>query len=572
MAGDRWPPGLLDEHALGWRAFAIVTPVSLVGVLTVIPVGLPAGSAVPLWLVVSAAATVAMAVAMAAGSAICGRVEGRWASRFAILACLLVSGGARGLAIGLAFQGQGVADRASIAVRTLSSSLIFALWLMLIGALISSSVRYRESRRLILDELLTRELQARLIDEDRARVQRGDASRQFAETAAAVRGILDEADTAGDSDYAELSQRIQQAVDERVRPLVHEMWASPPPEVLDSRSLQAFARRAYLARIPAAWTVGLYAAIATGAALLTVGGAAPLQLDWQTALLASSTESVCVGALILAERLLRPAPTPRSRTLLLMGLLVLPLLASWALTSERVTGEISPLALASLVVTAPVIALATCAAQTALHDRGRDLAELQARLDRDEWSEQLRLLEQRSARTEVASVIHNTMQARLVAAAMQLQTAALEGDDDRAATALRDARAALDAADVDPDLPQAGVMDRLASIVEAWRGIVDVRIHCDPRTAGIASARLAVDAVEECVANASRHAGATQVDVQLDVSGDDLRLVVTDDGSAPSADAVLGLGTAWMQRVSRDRMARSRVDGRNRVELHIVVA
>ncbi len=113
-----------------------------------------------------------------------------------------------------------------------------------------------------------------------------------------------------------------------------------------------------------------------------------------------------------------------------------------------------------------------------------------------------------SQETEFASVLHNTRQSRLSADAIQSETAALEGDTDRAKDALRYAREALDQSGPDPITGPGPwlVVDRLGEVVTAWLGIVQIDVFCPSDLSMFASAKFAIDAAEECVANAVRHA------------------------------------------------------------------
>ncbi len=167
-----------------------------------------------------------------------------------------------------------------------------------------------------------------------------------------------------------------------------------------------------------------------------------------------------------------------------------------------------------------------------------------------------------SQETEFASVLHNTRQSRLSADAIQSETAALEGDTDRAKDALRYAREALDQSGPDPITGPGPwlVVDRLGEVVTAWLGIVQIDVFCPSDLSMFASAKFAIDAAEECVANAVRHAHASRIEVRLGVEGTDLVLRVEDNGAASGVDSTPGVGTTWMERVSRGQFSRTRTD------------
>ncbi len=199
-------------------------------------------------------------------------------------------------------------------------------------------------------------------------------------------------------------------------------------------------------------------------------------------------------------------------------------------------------------------------ARAALNEGGPSVSELRELLNDDQWDERLRNLESHSQETEFASVLHNTRQSRLSAAAIQSETAALEGDTDRAKDALRYAREALDQSGPDPITGPGLVVDRLGEVVTAWLGIVQIDVFCPSDLSMSASAKFAIDAAEECVANAVRHAHASRIEVRLEVEGTDLVLRVEDNGAASGVDSTPGVGTTWIERVSRGQFSRTPTD------------
>ncbi len=62
------------------------------------------------------------------------------------------------------------------------------------------------------------------------------------------------------------------------------------------------------------------------------------------------------------------------------------------------------------------------------------------------------------------------------------------------------------------------------------------------------------------MANAVCHAHASRIEVRLEVEGTDLMLRVEDNGAASGADSTPGVGTTWMERVSRGQFSCTRTD------------
>lgn len=557
----RPPVELLDEHALSARSFLLLVPISTVGVLTIVPGGTGTAGA-ELLVIASTLAALAMAAGMAVAAWLRARLSSAWQARSFTLAAALAVGAARGLVVGATFDLLGLADRASLGARALSSGLIFGLWIVLVGALVSALARHRRTREALIDEVVTRELQVRLLDGSRLRGTHEGEHRRLEPVFEDVRAALDDPGTGYARQYERMAAQVQAVLDERLRPLVHEMWSAPLPRVGHGRSTAAFARIAILARVPIGWVLPALGIIVAASSLMSV--------QPRVALTAALAVVAATAVLLLLERRLSPSPTVRSRAALALGLLVLPFGAAWALTAQEKGGLVSTWALMSLLATPLVVVAVACAARAIIGDHGGECAALERRLASGQWDDQLRVLEQRIAQSTVASQVHNTVQARLTAAALQLRTASLVGDHDRAAQAIREARSALDSVGDEAAPDQVAPTERLAAVVEAWRGIVDIRVVCDPGVVDCANAHVALDSVEECIANASRHAAASIVTVRMSIDGGDIVIAVCDNGHPVQSDSRPGLGTAWMRAVSEGRFRRHRTnDGWNVVELSV---
>ena len=557
----RWRGAVLDEFGIGRTAFLLVCIPSVLGILTVLPDSISIPTGLALWISASVVSTGFLGLIFLASADLRARLSiSIRLMPIVVLVTMLLAGGARGLGVVLVFRLAGEPDSSTVAGRIFGSSVIFTVWLVLIGGFLSALAGYRNARQELLDEIVMRELQMRLVDESRAAGKFVDAAARLNETTSMVREILESADVGNAEEYARLSLLLHQAIDERIRPLVHEMWFEPSPEFDAPDSTRGFLRKAYLTRVPLPWALSLYAFIETSGAVLALG--------WRLGIQAALVEWCAFALVILGERLLRPVPGILSRSVTTVLLLVLPLLGAWLLVGSRLEAEISFFALLAFVVTAPILMLTCCAARAVLDDRGPSLKELQLRLGRDDWSEQLEMLERRAAENSVASVIHNTVQARLLAAALQLETAAMTNDEERAAGALEDARSALDSASRPTSVAAVSPELRLRSIAEAWRGIIAVEIAVDSNLAVTTEVTLALDAIEECVANSARHASATAVEVSLCQLPEALEVIVSDNGSVFTEDSRVGVGSEWMIRISSGRMTRTRLtSGWNQVRL-----
>lgn len=147
-----------------------------------------------------------------------------------------------------------------------------------------------------------------------------------------------------------------------------------------------------------------------------------------------------------------------------------------------------------------------------------------------------------------ALVLHGRVQSQLRACAAALEQASAGEDVAGMNRALVQARAILE-----QPVAATGLLEpsSLGSLVELraseWAGLVLVRLDVDAwaRDLDGAVAMHVADVVEEAIANAVHHGGATEVDIRLHGDGQVLELVVTDNGRGPQQGSS-GLGSRLM--------------------------
>lgn len=171
--------------------------------------------------------------------------------------------------------------------------------------------------------------------------------------------------------------------------------------------------------------------------------------------------------------------------------------------------------------------------------------------------------------TSIAHQLHGEVQSMLTAAAFRLNTTA-EKLMERTAGASVDATEAIDQAllmiddafdkitsikagstkTTKSDISEPDIVEEIFALAASWRGIIDIAVNIDEHTApklntrfhGASLAPAVVDIVREAILNATRHALAAKVWVEITDNGKACLITVENDGDVPDEDARPGLG------------------------------
>ena len=194
---------------------------------------------------------------------------------------------------------------------------------------------------------------------------------------------------------------------------------------------------------------------------------------------------------------------------------------------------------------------------TAIYEGSEVLDELQAQVDEGA----IDLLASETLRAELsgelATVLHGVVQGRLVAAHARGEPAPA-----LARAALRDGLGSLS---LPRETESVDLAEHLHQVSEPWDALLTIRISAPNTSISARTARDTADVVDECISNAFRHGGATQVDIAADLlDGTRLHLSIRDDGAGGTGEP--GLGSQVMTAITRGNWSReSLADGGCRV-------
>ncbi len=542
---------LLSPLALSNAAIVLSVLIGAIGVVAFVP---EQGSALRdwgRWLAVAVIAEAAFAVVL-----VILRALGARSGPARVALALVVAGAVRGVAIA---GGAHAADlHASAAGDIIGRAANSAVFCLLGGALIGATLAWRQDFREQYRALVDRAL---LIE--RASHEDGVVDREVLATWAAIKGELDEtirragailAGPAKTQGLDEAAALLTTAIDSLLRPASRAMWqgALPDRPPLSTRSLFRAALGAW--QLPVRAILGFFGVLIGIGAIVRVGVVPGL---WFTVEYLAVTGAV-LGCSVLAARRW-PARTTAVAGCTLV-LLPVALLANSVLIADPLLGLTADrLSEVIVAIQAPITTLLIAMAVEAGRQRQRILAALQARIDADA----LGLLAQADGVNADAQrlgvFMHHSVQSELAALAMQLREAALTGEPDtmgRVGTAVLMRLGAIEqlAVSAPPWAEQTVGYERIAEIIEAWTGILDVQVSLPDATALRKHQWLvATQVIEEGLANAARHGDAARVVIRGRIDDACLILSIEDDGpglSSAGMSAAAGLGTQWLDRIA----------------------
>ncbi len=533
---SNWVSLVGSHQGLTLQAWALVTPVGVIAAPLASFHSLTDPSEVFRWMLIGLLAQIPMGIFMVLGSYLTTRLP---QPQILTIVLMLFAGGIRGLTIAV------IGQAPDVVMRTCASAVTMAIWLTVIGAALAAHQRHRQEVEELLAILVARELQGRLLDADVTAAARASAADRVAETSDQIRAIVG----GSTQDHAHTAALLQNAIETRLRPLSHDLWFRPRP-----LAPQAHGRRDLLGRILTTQIPVL--PLLLPALLLLSWGSVVLHGQWRGALV--GTGVALAYGLVLALPIRIPSRPESSALVRYVGIMLAPAVVGAATIAVLGLGQpFSPIAVA---LGLPLITVGVATVVTLGADRARTVADLHARIAEPDWDRHLGELVRRKVDAATATMLHNSVQPALTAAALQLQLAAALDDPQRARMALERATRAIDEAHSPRERVSPGYL-RLQQTAEAWRGIADVQLRLTSVPLAVVEWDLLVDVAQESIANAVRHGRATQVWIDIEMGDQELSVTVTDNGVKHSDQRQPGIGTTWLASVAQSVLVRVEPDG-----------
>lgn len=545
-ASAAWTWARLGDPAARSVVVALLyLPISLAGPLLVDRDRLSGG--VGLWLLIGLAGELAVLVVFAGCRVVPGpRRSCRACVTLVVIVAALL---ARAAVIAWLPWQQGLTPQPEWGYRV-AAALVTQVGLLVVLSLTVSAYAYHRALATELAGQRAELLEARRSLAERVTHLRAQLADEVHRTIDPLIAELDErlAKAARAGDATQAQGAVREVVDESLRPLSHRLTE---PSALSPVVHSAPVARPGRLPLPShvsvrqlihPGTVGLLVALMAGSQgirELSIGGAVMF------------TVAMGVGvALVLA--VIR-APLGRWSPPTRLGIAVTMVVSSIALTGTLVTLRVIDWPVPEHIRLAAVVMGAVVGGIVAFYSvvtSRREVMESDLRASIEDLEVTLSALRQYEfvTRRELGVILHGSVQSALHAASMRL-AAHPHPDDVLLAQIRSDIAQAIGRLD-SPGSPDVLLVDTLSDIAELWNGTCAVRWTVDHRTVRLmvesptASASVA-EITRECVANAIRHGGATDVWITIGSTGDRIVVTALDNGTRIT-DWRPGLGTLLM--------------------------
>ena len=520
------------RYAFSFRAWLVLSPISIFGTVGFIPEGLVPGASIWLGFLVGLIAHAVTGLFLLPGYlTYLAPDPDRKPRPWAAVTTLLVAGLARGFSVSFSLEFFGLVEKAEYIPRMTAGAILVVIWFSVAAVLVGARREYVAVYNGLADSLEKQQLLA---------TEGADAvAKTRADLVEQVKKTLSDAFASRSS-----TTELHNLADSVIRPLSHSLSSH---QAIEIKTVSPKRRIRPLPVIKAA----LYKYPYNPAAVAGIGLLSTLYSRvWNIGLvgfLETLIQAVVIFGLFgLAKRFgVRGAWVPV--VWILVGLSAN--LTTWLLLGYDIAEALVPIILLSLALVVPASFVSLLLAYD--DQRAQNIAKLEQALKHINWLERKLNQQLWIEKKRLARYVHSDIQGRVRAAALA-NSAVTMSDVEKLQ------RECIEALDLSKELPS---FDRFYSdTVELWGGVSVISLDADPNALqaiesdsfGLASV---VEIIREGVGNAVRHGKAKNVEVglRLEPGGNQLLSIeVLNDGQSLSPEIVPGFGSKTIAEVSSE--------------------
>lgn len=537
QAWPSWFERIGSRHKSWWQEALLFVPLGMLSVIFANAEQITSAIDLLKWIVVSIAGSLGgiLLFGLLVASIKLRRREEIVIGPVAVIASGLLTGTAFGLAVIAAEHILGLPVREPLWIYLMSSAIIIGWLGIAISLVLDARTRIRNARARLVEEAVALELvritTTNIVKEIRDQVTDSVESSLVDARTALERRIAQNEVSSPTSHWPQLSKALRSTASETVRPLSKELWAAASEPFQNSKpwSIIRFVVDHQPLR-PLA--VSVIFVVGSGSQIIqqegTVGG-------FLTLLVSVLLISAMMG---VANALMRKHPSQHAKIFLgATALLQVPVIVDFLISQSQSDATSSILEVTGTVVAGIIVIFVTSAFGALLKLNMDQISQVSADIDEEFIQASARNRALAEVLREAGSILHGTIQGRLLACAMSVEQAGQADDIDQMNAALERARVELE-----QPLPSLNRFRHSATLAEElerhaalWNGLCQVEIQVDPKVPALSETNISQcgQIVEEAISNAIRHGDARLISVGVKREDHDtglLRITVCDDG------------------------------------------
>lgn len=496
-----------------------------------------------------------------------------WRSWKFDLVFLLLLGAARGVVINYCVEMWDLTQTVSYWYKVFNSSVALPQWFVGVAILFESKRNYERTFRALFAKAMRKEQDTHerrdMLPPGNSSVDEAVARLQFITSSLAsdIQQLLNRPKLL--SDYTIEANRIQELIDNDIRPTSAELWSTNKVNTpkIPLRTLLSISLLESRLRVP------LVVLISVPYLFVGLNGGFGLKIALVQCALILAYNLV---SFVFVEVLLKLKITSRaiSNIILLTSGFVIPIFIQINFVSMefKTSGKLTDLIIYHSVLTITFVALLLIVNgyNVVTSQREEVLASLESHILGEKYNESLTQGGDAQHKSDLANYLHGEIQAGLTASSLLLQQAAKSGDSDLAQEALERASGLLnqDLTNITFTRMAAPAL-KIQKIVDAWKGIADISVVLPPyEQLGETTLRSLVQLIEESIANAIRHAQASDIKISGVLKENVLTISIISNGE-PMSKGRAGLGTKMFNELTEE-WSYSAESGHNRLTLTLM--
>lgn len=552
-----------------WRIFLFTIPIDVFVLIFAADHRLESWNDVLVWGLVALIAHICLIPLIAIGVL----QSQQWRSWKFDLAFLFLLGATRGIVINYCVEIWNLNQTVSYWYKVFNSTVALPQWFVGVAILFESKRNYDRTFRELFAQAMRKEQETHqrrdLLPAGHSSIDEAIARLQFitSNLATDIQQLLNRPKLL--SDYTIQANRIQDLIDNDIRPTSAELWRTNKINTpkIPLRTLLSISLLEYRLRVP------LVVLISIPYLFVGLNGGLGLRIAIAQCLFILSYDLIVFA---LAEVLYRFQITSREISNLVVlssGFVVPCLIQIYFIPIDFKTSDtFIDLFIYHSVLTVAFIALllAVNGYNIVRKQRQEVLASLERHILGEKYNAPLTHGGDAQHKSDLANYLHGEIQAGLTASSLLLQQAAKSGDSDLAQEALERASGLLNQDLTNISFTRmAAPAIKIQKITDAWKGIADISVAMPPfDLLGETTLRSSVQLIEESIANAIRHSQASDIKISGVLKDSVLTISLISNGK-PIAKGRAGLGTKMFNELTEE-WSYSTESGHNRLTLTLI--